>query len=143
MQHSVPYTPQQNGVVERKNRAMKEMATCMLEAKYLYPKLWTEAINYDAYVHNKVAYKYLEYMATFEAWKGHKPDVSHLKVFGSSAWARIPFKKREALEPKRKESIMVLYAKYAKGYKLFNPSYQNTFIERSVQFEEEPMQEGN
>ena len=32
MQHYVPYTPQQNGVVERKNRALKEMATFMLEA---------------------------------------------------------------------------------------------------------------
>ena len=37
MQHSVPYTPQQNGVAERKNTTLKEMATCMFEAKYLSP----------------------------------------------------------------------------------------------------------
>ena len=36
---------------------------------------------------------------------------------------------------------MVLYADYEKGYKLFDPSSQKTFIERSIQFEEEPMQE--
>ena len=48
MQHSIPYTPQQNGVVERKNRSLKEMATCMMEA--LPPKCWAEAINYASYI---------------------------------------------------------------------------------------------
>ena len=38
MQHSIPYTPQQNGVAERKNRSLKEMSTCMMEAKSLPPK---------------------------------------------------------------------------------------------------------
>ena len=31
VQHSIPYTPQQNGVAERKNQSLKEMTTCMLE----------------------------------------------------------------------------------------------------------------
>ena len=39
MQHSVPYTPQQNGVAKRKNKTLKEMDTSMLEAKSLSPKL--------------------------------------------------------------------------------------------------------
>ena len=39
MQHSTPYTPQQNGVAERKNRSFKEMATCMIEVRELNPKL--------------------------------------------------------------------------------------------------------
>ena len=38
MQHSIPYTPQQNGIDERKNRSLKEMATCMMEAKTFPPK---------------------------------------------------------------------------------------------------------
>ena len=50
MQHSVPYTPQQNGVAERKNKALKEMATCMIEAKNLIPNIWFEAIKCDAYI---------------------------------------------------------------------------------------------
>ena len=40
MEHSVPYTPQQNGVSDRKNRSVKEMATCLLHAKHLPPSLW-------------------------------------------------------------------------------------------------------
>ena len=35
VQHSIPYTPQQNKVVERKNQSLKEMTTCMLESKKL------------------------------------------------------------------------------------------------------------
>ena len=45
IQHSVPYTPQQNGVAERKNRSLKEMTTCMLESKKLAGNLWEEAMN--------------------------------------------------------------------------------------------------
>ena len=50
MQHFVPYTPQQNGVVEHKNRALKEKATCMMEAKYFSHKLLHEDINCISYV---------------------------------------------------------------------------------------------
>ena len=50
MQHSIPYTPQQNGVAERKNRSLKEMATCMMEAKTLPPKCWAEALNCASYI---------------------------------------------------------------------------------------------
>ena len=45
MQHSFPYTPQQNGVAKRKNMALKEMATCMIDAKDLSPKIWDESIT--------------------------------------------------------------------------------------------------
>ena len=41
--HSVPYTPQHNGVAERKNRSLKEMTTCMLESKKLDANLWAES----------------------------------------------------------------------------------------------------
>ena len=45
MQHSIPYTPQQHGVAERKNISLKEMATCMMEAKNLPPKFWAEVFG--------------------------------------------------------------------------------------------------
>ena len=65
MRYFVPYTPQQNGVEECKNRALKEMATCMLEAKSLSPKIWAEAINCVAYAHNRVLQKSLEEKTQF------------------------------------------------------------------------------
>ena len=45
VQHSIPYTPQQNGVAKRKNRSLKEMTTCMLESKKLAENLWDEAMH--------------------------------------------------------------------------------------------------
>ena len=60
MQHSVPYTPQQNGVAECKNKALKYMETYMIEAKDLNPNLWDEAINCAAYVQNISPHKSLE-----------------------------------------------------------------------------------
>ena len=74
MQHYVPYTPQHNGVAERKNRALKEMTTCMMEVKDLNSKLWDEAINYASYVQNIAPHKYLDGKTPYEAWSGHKPS---------------------------------------------------------------------
>jgi hypothetical protein len=50
MKHIVPYTPQQNGVSERKNCTLKEMANCMIQSKGLSLKYWVKAINYANYI---------------------------------------------------------------------------------------------
>ena len=51
-QHNVPYTPQQNGVDEWKNRTLKEMANCMIQDKRLSLQFWVEAINCANYIVN-------------------------------------------------------------------------------------------
>ena len=60
MQHSIPYTPQQNGVAERNNRSLKEMSTCMMESNTLPPKFWDEAINCATYIQNMVPHKHID-----------------------------------------------------------------------------------
>jgi transposase InsO family protein len=97
MQHIVPYTPQQNGVVERKNRTLKEMENCMIQSKGLSLKYWVEAINYANYIVNRTPTKALTNITPKESWTKIKPDVSHLRVFGSIAWAHILDEKRKAL----------------------------------------------
>ena len=111
----------------------------MMEAKNLPPKYWAEAINYVAYIQNRVPHKQLDCMTPFEAWSGHKPDVTHLRIFGSKAWARIPTEKRKDLQPQIQECLFVGYSKDSKGYKLINLSTNKAFIEMCVQFEEEPL----
>ena len=99
MQHSTPYTPQQNDVAEMKNRNLKEMATCMIEARDISPKIWDEAINCDAHIQNMAFHKSVKGKTPYEALFVHKPNVSNSKIFGSRAWARIPFEKSKALQP--------------------------------------------
>ena len=67
----------------------------MLEEKDLNPKLWDEAIKFSAYIQNRSPHKSLDGKTSYEAWMGHKPSVSHFRVFGSKAWDKIPPKKRK------------------------------------------------
>jgi hypothetical protein len=57
MQHTVPYTPQQNDVAERNNCTLKEMAICMIQFKGLSLKYWEEAINCENYLVNHTPIK--------------------------------------------------------------------------------------
>ena len=50
MQNLIPYTLQQNGVPERKNIYLKEMATCLLDARNIPSYLWAEVVNYSPYI---------------------------------------------------------------------------------------------
>ena len=54
---STPITPQQNGVVERKNRVIQEMARAMLHNKDVAKNLWGEAINTACHTVNKVYFR--------------------------------------------------------------------------------------
>jgi len=67
LQHTVPYTPQQNGVAERKNHTLKEMANCMLQYKELSLNYWAEAINCENYILNCTPTKDLKNITPKEA----------------------------------------------------------------------------
>ena len=57
MEHSVPYTPHQDGVAKRKNRSSKEMETCLLHDKNISPSLWAEDVKCASYLQNRVPQK--------------------------------------------------------------------------------------
>ena len=89
-----PITPQQNGVVERKNRVVQEMARVMLLSKSLPPKFWAEALNTAVYVINRVYLRPGTLQTPYELWKGLKPNVKYFKTLGSKCYI---FKDREPL----------------------------------------------
>ena len=118
MQHPAPYTPQQNGVVERKNRSLKYMATYLLEERDITPYLWAEAVKYASYIHNRIPHKLVVGVTPFKEMMGHKPNVSHLRDFVSKSWAIIPSDMRKSFQPQSSECIMLGYEDDAKYYKL-------------------------
>ena len=65
--------------------------------------------------------------------------MTHFRIFGSKAWARIPTEKRKYLQPQSQEFIFGGYSKVSKGYKPIKLRTNKDFIEISVQFEEEPL----
>ena len=71
----------------------------MIEARDISPKLWDEDINYVAHMQKMVCYKSFKGKNPYEAWFGHKPNVSNFRISGSRAWAQIPSEKRKDLHP--------------------------------------------
>jgi hypothetical protein len=136
MQHIVPYTLQENGVAERKNRTLKEMANCMIQSNGLSLLYWAEAINCANYIVNRTPTKALKNITPEEAWTKVKPDVSHFRVFGSIAWAHIPDEKRKALQPKSDNFIFFGYCENVKGYILLQPHCNEIILRRDVKFDE-------
>ena len=76
-------------------------------------------------------------MTPFEALSGHKPDVTHFRIFGSKAWARILTEKRKALQPQSQECIFVGYSESSKAYKIYFPGFKKIDISRDVTFDED------
>jgi hypothetical protein len=136
MQYNVPYTPQQNGVAERKNRTLKEMVDCMIQSKGLSLKYWAEAINCANYIVNRTPTKALKNITPEEAWTKIKLDVSHFRVFGNITWAHIPDEKRKALQPKSEKCIFVGYSEDVKGYRFLQPRCSQIIIRRDAKFDE-------
>jgi IS30 family transposase len=82
---TTPYSPQQNGVVERRNQSVVEMVRCMLKSKGVPSKYWGEAINTAVYLLNRSPTKSLDGKTPYEAWHGKRPRVDHLRTFGCIA----------------------------------------------------------
>jgi len=79
---SSPRTPQQNGVVERKNRSLQEMARTMIHENNLAKHFWAEAVNTTCYVQNRICIRPLFNKTTYELFKGRKPNISYFHQFG-------------------------------------------------------------
>nr|GFA52260.1 retrovirus-related Pol polyprotein from transposon TNT 1-94 [Tanacetum cinerariifolium] len=90
-QLTAPYTPQQDGIAERKNKTIMNMVRSMLSVKNMCPE---------------------------EAWSGFKPSVAYFKVFVSIAYVHIPDYKRVKLDDKSKKCVFLGVSKESKAYRL-------------------------
>jgi transposase InsO family protein len=76
---SSPYTPQQNGVVERKNRTLLDMARIMLDEYKTPDRFWAEAINTACYSINRLYLHRILKKTSYELLTGKKHNVSYFK----------------------------------------------------------------
>ncbi|MCO5590549.1 hypothetical protein L7F22_044520 [Adiantum nelumboides] len=135
-QLTTPYTPSQNGVVERKNRTIMEMARAMLAHASLPRSYWAEACNTAVYIQNRSPTHALQDMTPFQAYYGRKPTVSHFRVFGCSAFVHIPKEKRQKLDFKSRKLLFLGYSAESDAYRLYDPDTRTTTVSRDVVFDE-------
>ena len=106
-QFTIPYTPQHNGVAERKNCALMEASKSMLMASNLDAKFWAEAISTSCYLQNITPIKASKKSTPYELWYRFKPSYSDLHIFGCRGYAKIPDEKRWKLDMKNKKCILL------------------------------------
>ena len=134
---TVPYTPEQNGVAERKNRSIVGSAKAMLHDQPLHFFLWVEVCSTTVYLHNRSPHRVVGNMTPEECFSGKKPEVSHFRIFGSLTYSHVPFEKRTKLEPTAEKGIFVGYDETSNAFCVYLPSQRKVVVRRDVKFEEE------
>jgi transposase InsO family protein len=105
-------TPQHNGIAERKNRTILDMARSLLAHAKLDPRKFArEAILAAVYIHNRVNIVAKLKKTQFELFTGHRPNLSNMRVFGCDAYVHIADenKRKGKLTPRAEKGIFVGY----------------------------------
>ena len=97
-------SPQQNGIVEQRNQSFLDMARCITTNEGVPPSLWSEAIVTAANLHNRLPIKSTPLSTPEELFSNHKPDLSHLRIFGCPAFVHDPTKIKDKFHPSKQNS---------------------------------------
>ena len=141
LQNSAPYSPEQMGVAERFNRTLIELVRAMLIGRNLPSFLWAEAVAHAVYLRNRAPTKALDGKTPHEVWTGEKPDVSHLREFGSDVWVLKEGVKLSKLEPKSKKVTFVGFEDGPKAIRFFDAVKRKIGVSRNFIFAEKEPEE--
>jgi Reverse transcriptase (RNA-dependent DNA polymerase) len=145
-EYSAPRTPKQNGVVEKKNRTLQELARTMLNESKLPTSLWAEAVNTTCYVINRVNLRPILLKTPYELWMGRKPNISYFRAFGSKCFIIDEMSKITKFDSKSIEGVFVGYSITSKAYKIYLPTSNTIKESMHVKFDENanaPAENGN
>ncbi|KAK1683597.1 hypothetical protein QYE76_044445 [Lolium multiflorum] len=134
---SAPYTPQQNGVVERKNRTIIEMARTMLSELNSPHNFWGEAISTAVHYSNRLFLRPLHNKTPYELLTGNKPNVMYIRVFGCKCLVKNNKGKLGKFETRTIEGIFVGYAENSHAYRYYNRSTGTIEVSCGVVFLED------
>jgi transposase InsO family protein/ribonuclease HI len=137
-QKSPPYSQQYNGKAERVLQTLIQRASCMLQHAKLPQFLWGEALNTACYLYNRSPHSSLDGKTPYEAIMGVKPDIKHLRVFGTLCFLHIPKDKRGKFDARSIPCIFVGYAvNMPTGtYRIYNPATRHVVESIHVSFHE-------
>ncbi|WKA12852.1 hypothetical protein VitviT2T_030203 [Vitis vinifera] len=140
-QWTPPGTPQHNGVSERRNRTLLDMVRSMMRFTDLPLNLWGYALEAAAYLLNKIHTKTIS-TTPYEIWKGRKPNLKHIKVWGCPAYVKKL--QTDKLEARSDKCRFIGYPKETMGYYFYHPLDHKVFVARGGTFlEREFLAEGS
>jgi transposase InsO family protein len=117
---SSPYTPQQNSIVERKNRTLLDMARTMFDEYKTPNRFWAEAINIACYSINRLYLHRILKKTSYELLTGKKLNVSYFRVFGSKCFILIKRGRSSKFAPKAVEGFLLGHDSNIRAYRVFN-----------------------
>ncbi|GJV61612.1 integrase, catalytic region, zinc finger, CCHC-type containing protein, partial [Tanacetum coccineum] len=133
---SVARSPQQNGVVERRNRTLIEAARTML----IYAKaplfLWAEAVATACYTQNRSMIRRRHGKTPYELLHDKPPDLSYLHVFGALCYPTNDCENLGKLQPKADIGIFIGYAPTKKAFRIYNRRTRRIIETIHVDFDE-------
>jgi transposase InsO family protein len=133
---SAPYTQQQNGVVERKNKMLIDMARTMLGEYKTQEQFWSEAVNTACHAINCLYLHRLLNNTSYKLLTGNKPNVSYFRVFGSKCYILVKRGRHSKFSPKGVEGFLLGYDSNTKAYRVFNKSSGLVKVTSDVVFDE-------
>jgi transposase InsO family protein len=124
-----PYSPQSNGVVERKNHTLTELVNAMLETLGLSKEWWGEEILAACHVLNKVPTKNKE-IIPFNEWEKRKLNISYLRTWGCLTKVNVSINKKRKLGLKTVDCVFLGYAFHSILYKflIINSGVLDMFV---------------
>ncbi|NDD85268.1 hypothetical protein EBZ38_13475 [bacterium] len=138
--YTLPNSPEQNGVAEARNKHLVKMARCLLLAANAPRHLWGYALQHAAVVHNYLPHALIPDMTPHECWTGRKPDVSRLRIWGSTAHVLLNQDQQRRsggkLGPRSKPHVFVGLNLSSPGWLFLDPETQREVRSQDVQFDE-------
>jgi hypothetical protein len=135
-QMSCPYTPEQNGLAERKHRHIVETAVTLLQTAHLPHKFWFHACATSIYLINRLPCQLLRLKSPFFLLYGSSPVIHHLRIFGCACFPLLRSYNTNKLQPKTSTCIFLGYASQYKGYICFSLHTNRIFVSCHVLFDE-------
>jgi hypothetical protein len=134
--HSAPYTPQQNGVVERRNQTVVATARSILRARGVPGHFWVEAVHTAIFLLNRAPTSVLNGETPYQAWYEKKPAVHFLHVFGCVAYIKNVRPHLGKLNDRGRKVVFIGYQDGAKAYRFNNPDAERVHVSRDAVFDE-------
>jgi hypothetical protein len=133
---SAARTPQQNGVVERRNRTLVEAARTMLLFSKLPLFLWAEAVATACFTQNRSIINKRFKKTPYELINQRIPNIKFFKVFGCPCYILNDQDNLGKFSPKADEGVFIGYSKESSAYRVYNRRTKKTTESMNVSFDE-------